>query len=639
MVIPLAVSGEVVGSPSVHFTRENAFDGEIRRQLGGVATRMSVALERARNLSRLRLQGIALTSAPNAIIIADRQGRIEWANESFCRKSGQALEELIGQAAPFLCEREPGQWRCSAIRQPESATETWRGELVQCHADGRTSIVEQIITTLRGPRGEIIHFVTVQEDITARKESERRIEHLAHHDALTGLANRVVFQDSLARALEQARRGGRMLALLLLDLDRFKLVNDSLGHAAGDLLLQGVADRLRSHVRGADLVARLGGDEFAIVQADPEGTEGAATLARRILDALDRPIVLNGREIHTTASIGITVFPGDFADGEQFVKNADLAMYRAKALGRNTYQFYSERMHAEVQARLTLENALRGALARQELVLHYQPQADLGSRAGRITSVEALLRWQHPERGLVPPGEFIPVAEDSGLIVALGRWALRRACADCRTWRESGLPPLSVDVNMSSEQFHRDDIVAAVTEALAETGLAADCLGLEVTESLLATDIRATAEALHRLRRLGVRLSIDDFGTGYSSLSYLGHFPFDRLKIDKAFVEGVTSDPNDLAIIRAIISLGHALGMRVLAEGVETPDQRRCLAEMQCDEIQGRLISRPLPAERLVEFLRDRGARATPAGRSGSMSGDWRPSISHRATPRLYSFE
>jgi diguanylate cyclase (GGDEF)-like protein/PAS domain S-box-containing protein len=618
MVIPLAVSGEVVGSLSVNFTREKAFDGEIRRHLGGVATRMSVALECARNLSRLRLQGIALTSAPNAIIIADRQGRIEWANESFCRLSGQALEGPIGRSAPFLCEGEPGRWRCSAIRQPESAIETWRGELVQCHADGRSSIVEQIITTLRGPAGEITHFVTVQEDITARKESERRIEYLAHHDALTGLANRVVFQESLARALEQARRGGRMLALLLLDLDRFKLVNDSLGHAAGDLLLQSVAGRVRAHVRGADLVARLGGDEFAIVQADPEGTEGAATLARRILEALDRPIVLDGREIHTTASIGITVFPGDEADGEQFD---------------------SERMNAEVQARLTLENALRGALARQELALHYQPQAELGSSSVRITSVEALLRWQHPERGLISPGEFIPVAEDSGLIVALGRWALRRACADCRAWRESGLPPLRVDVNISAVQFHRDDIVATATEALVETGLDADCLGLEVTESLLATDIRATAEALHRLRRLGVRLSIDDFGTGYSSLSYLGNFPFDRLKIDKAFVEGGTSDPNDLAIIRAIISLGHTLRMRVLAEGVETPEQRRCLAEMQCDEIQGRLISRPLPTERLVEFLRDRGAHATPCGRSGSMSGDWRRSISHRATPRLYSFE
>ncbi len=287
-------------------------------------------------------------------------------------------------------------------------------------------------------------------------------------------------------------------------------------------------------------------------------------------------------------------------------------MYRAKAEGRNTFEFYSERMNAGVQRRLALENALRVALVRQEFVLYYQPQADLRD-SGRIVSVEALLRWQHPELGLILPGEFIPVAEESGLIVDLGRWALRQACVQCQAWRNAGLPPLRVEVNISAVQLKRDDLTATVSAALAETELAPAGLGLEVTESLLASDIPATAAALHDLRRLGIRLSIDDFGTGYSSLSYLGHFPFDRLKIDKAFVRGLIADPNDVAIIRAIIAVGHALGMRVLAEGVETPEQRNALAEAGCDEIQGYLLSRPLPAEGLPEFLRARDARRTSA--------------------------
>jgi diguanylate cyclase (GGDEF)-like protein/PAS domain S-box-containing protein len=607
MVIPLSFKGEVVGSLSVNSVRENAFDGEIRRHISDVATRMSVALGRAHDLSRLRLQGIALSSAPNAIIIADRQGQIEWANESFYRLSGASTEEIIGWTPPFLSAGEPGKWMRDTVGGQVPAVATWRGELAQCHKDGHSYIVEEVITPLRDPHGEITHFITIQEDITARKESELRIEYLAHHDALTGLANRIIFQEFLTRALEQARRRQRTLALLLLDLDHFKIVNDSLGHEAGDLLLKIVADRLRSCVRGTDLVARLGGDEFAIVQAEPEGPEAAARLARRVLHVLERPIVLPERQVHTTASIGIMVLPADGASTEQFVKNADLAMYRAKTEGRNNFQFYSEWMNAEVQERLALESALRAALARQEFVLHYQPLADLG--AGGITGVEALLRWHHPQRGLVMPSRFISIAEDSGLIVPLGRWVLRQACARCRTWREAGLPLLRVHVNVSTAQFKRDNVLSTVSEILAETGLPPDGLGLEVTESLLAADIPAIAENLHRVRRLGVQLSLDDFGTGYSSLSYLGHFPFERLKIDKTFVRGLNTAPNDAAIVRAIIGMGHALGMRVVGEGVETAEQRCSLAAGGCDEIQGYLISHPLPAEGIAEWLQGYAAR------------------------------
>jgi len=601
MVVPLSYKGKVVGSLSVNSPQENAFDDEIRRHISDVATRMSVALGRAHDLGRLRLQGVALSSAPNAIIIADRQGRIEWANESFCRLSGCCAEEIIGWTPPFLSNGEPGQWVRETIGEQVPAVETWRGELAQCHKDGHSYIVEQVITPLRDPHGEVTHFITNQEDITARKQSELRIEYLAHHDALTGLANRVIFQDFLTRSLEQSRRRRRTLALLLLDVDRFKIVNDSLGHDAGDLLLKIVADRLRSCVRGTDLVARLGGDEFAIVQAEPDGTEGAASLARRILDVLARPVVLAEREVHTTASIGIMFFPADDVGTEQFVKNADVALYRAKTEGRNNFQFYSHGMNAGVQERLALENGLRAALAGQEFVVHYQPHVDLGT--DRITGVEALVRWRHPERGLLMPGQFISIAEDSGLIVPLGLWVLRQACAQCQTWREAGLPSLRVHVNVSTAQFKRDDVVSTVSEVLAETGLPPNGLGLEVTESLLASDLPVTAETLHRLRRLGVQVSLDDFGTGYSSLSYLAHFPFDRLKVDKSFIRGLVTDSNDAAIVRAIIGMGHALGMRVVAEGVETVEQRCSLAAGGCDEIQGYLISHPLPAEGIVEFL------------------------------------
>jgi len=601
MVLPLSFKGEIVGALSVNSVRENAFDDEIRRHISDVATRMSVALGRAYDLNRLRLQGIALGSAPNAIIIADRRGGIEWANESFCRLSGCSTQEIIGRTPPFLSNGDPGKWLRDTIDGQVPAVETWRGELAQRHRDGHSYIVEQVISPLRDRSGEITHFITIQEDITARKDSELRIDYLAHHDALTGLANRIIFQDFLTRAMQEARRRRRSLALLLLDLDRFKLVNDSLGHHGGDLLLKIVADRLRSCVRGADLVARLGGDEFAIVQVEPEGTEGAAQLARRVLSVLDRPIVLAEREVHTTASIGIMLFPADDASTEQFVKNADLAMYQAKTEGRNNFQFYSSWMNEGVQERLALENGLRAALARQEFVLHYQPVADLG--AGMITGVEAFLHWHHPQRGVVIPSQFIPIAEDSGLIVPLGRWVLRQACAQCRAWREAGLPPLRVDVNVSTVQFKRDDVIATVRDALAENGLPPDALGLEVTESLLAADVPATAETLRSLRRLGVHLSLDDFGTGYSSLSYLGHFPFDRLKIDQSFVRGLITDSTDAAIVRAIIGMGHALGMRVVGEGVETAEQRCSLTMEGCDEIQGYLISHPLSAERFAEFL------------------------------------
>ena len=538
----------------------------------------------------MRLQGIALHSAPNAIIIADRQGRIEWANESFCRLSGSSPEEILGWTPPFLSEGEPGNWLRETIREQTPAVETWRGELVLRHQDGHSFTVEQSIRPLRDPNGAITHFVTIQEDITARKESEMRIEYLAHHDTLTGLANRIIFQDFLTRSLEQARRRGRMLALHLLDLDRFKVVNDTLGHDAGDSLLKVVADRLRTCTRETDLVARLGGDEFAIVQTEPEGTEGAAKLARRILGELERPMVVDGREFHTTASIGIMVFPADDASTEQFVKNADLAMYRAKSEGRNTFQFYSREMNATVEERMSLENSLGPRWRVRNSSVHYQPLLEL--EAGRITDVEALVRWHHPQRSWIMPSQFIPIAEDSGLIVPLGRWVLSQACAQRRAWQEAGLPPLRIHVNVSTAQFKRDDVISSVSEVLAENSLSPDSLGLEVTESLLASDVPATAEILHRLSRLGVELSLDDFGTGYSSLSYLTHFPFDRLKVDKAFVQGLVTNSKDAAIVRAIIGMGHALGMRVVAEGVETAEQRSLLTAKGCDAIQGYLISR-----------------------------------------------
>ena len=473
----------------------------------------------------------------------------------------------------------------------------WRGELNERRKDGSLFTVHQTITPLRGPDGAIAHFVAIHEDITQRKAAEAQFEYIAEHDVLTGLDNRLVFQRSLSEAVVRAKRNGTMLAVMFLDLDRFKIINDSLGHAVGDQLLKSVASRIRSAVRASDVVARLGGDEFAIVQTDLIQTSGSVILATKLLELIAEPIMLGKQEVQTSASLGITIYPSDQSEPEQLLTNADLAMYRAKNEGRNRYELYSPKMNEEVKSRLRLERDIQHGLERHEFTLHYQPEIDQTTR--KIIGVEALLRWRHPVRGLVSPTEFISIAEDCGLIIPLGQWALEQACIQNRDWQRAGFAPFPVSVNISPIQFQRDNIVANVRQALEDSGLDGKWLELEITEGLLMNSEHKAIAILNQLRELGAQLSIDDFGTGYSSLNYLKRFPVNKLKIDRSFVRDLESDPNDPAIIQAIISMGHSLGLRVLAEGVETENQVAILDRKGCDEYQGYFFHCPMPPDEL----------------------------------------
>ena len=442
----------------------------------------------------------------------------------------------------------------------------------------------------------------IARDVTHTRRAEERIRRLAHFDELTGLPNRTMFMHTLQRAFSLAQRRGKQFALFFIDLDRFKNINDSLGHEAGDRLLQDVARRLRNNLRESDTVARLGGDEFVVLVEDCADPRELNAIAQNILNAVGRPYTLSGREYHVTGSIGISTYPADGLDPASLLKNADIAMYLAKDRGKNNFQFYSAQQNAHSFERLALESALRHALERREFVLHYQPKIDM--RTNRIIGVEALLRWNHPDLGVVAPNQFIPLAEETGLIVPIGRWVLRTACAQSAAWRSDGLPGVRIAVNLSARQFSDDALIADIGDALAEAALAPEGLELEITESMVMQNPERAVSTLSRLRELGISVSIDDFGTGYSSLGYLKRFPIDNVKIDRSFIKDLPHDSDDAAITRAVIAMAQSLRIRVVAEGVETREQLEFLREHECDECQGYFVSRPLPPSEFALLAR-----------------------------------
>jgi diguanylate cyclase (GGDEF)-like protein/PAS domain S-box-containing protein len=561
---------------------------------------------------KLRLAATVFEASSEGIMITDASNNIVTANRAFTEITGYAEDEVRGQNPRLLNsgrqEREFYQEMWESLTQHDH----WQGELWNRRKNGEIYPEWVVINAVRNSGDVVSHYIAVFSDISQRKYDEERIGYLAHYDPLTDLPNRVLFQDQLARLLAACQRQEKLAAVLLLDLDRFKNVNESLGHMFGDQLLQQVAQRLQAVVRDVDVVARLGGDEYVVVLSELGEAQGAALVAQKILGEFSIPFAMAGQEISITASIGVSLYPDDGDNPDVLLKNAESAMYGAKQSGRNSYRFYTQSMNASVLSLLRMENAMHHALERGEFLLHYQPQVDLFN--GRVIGMEALIRWQHPERGMIPPMEFIPLAEESGFIIPIGEWVLKEACRQAKRWHDAGFGGLCVAVNLSAVQFKQSNLKDVIQGAANEAGLDLRCLELELTESLVMHNAEDVIKTLQQLKSLNLQLSIDDFGTGYSSMSYLKRFPVDKLKIDKSFIRDISDDPADLAISQAIIALGHSLGLRVIAEGVETVEQLALLHANRCDEMQGYYFSKPVDAAAFTRLLEEGRQLDVPKG-------------------------
>ncbi|MBV6341998.1 sensor domain-containing protein [Candidatus Magnetobacterium casense] len=539
------------------------------------------------------------------VLILDRNGRVVCFNRACEKTSGYDFSEIKGKCLwDFLTREEDiGLVKVNYERiikgdYPAEYENFW----ICKNATER--LIAWSNTALLNENSEVIYVIATGIDITERKLTEQRLQYLAHFDSLTDLPNRTLFYDRLGHILGHSRRYNQMFALLFLDLDGFKFVNDSLGHDMGDLLIKMAAARLPKCVRASDTVAHVGGDEFVIILPLVEKAREAALVAEKIHEAFSTPFHLDTHECFITLSIGISIYPSDGDDVDTLLKNSDIAMYQAKEKGRNTYQFYNSEMNTRALRRLKLENNLRKALERNEFIIHYQPKIDLNSWS--VCGVEALIRWINSQYGLISPAEFIPLAEDTGLIIAIGEWVLRTACAQAKQWLDAGHTGLLMSVNLSARQFTSQNLVLLIENILQETGLPAGFLELELTESVVMDDAESAIKILRDIKTMGVHVAIDDFGMGYSSLSYLKRFPIDRLKIDKSFVRDITTDPDDEAIATAIIAMSHSLKLKVIAEGVETNGQLEFLRSLNCDEAQGYLFSKPLPVKDIEAYLKSK---------------------------------
>ncbi|GGC02546.1 EAL domain-containing protein [Pseudoduganella buxea] len=559
--------------------------------------------ERKEAEEKLRLSATVLEHIGDAVMVVDAGGTIVAVNPAFTQitgyTEGEALGHDLGLTRSSRHDDTPGPRLWGELVE----SGYWRGELWCVRKNGEEFLEELTLTAVRDAAGTVTHYVGVFSDITQLKQSQDKLDHMAHHDPLTQLPNRSLFNDRLQHAIDRAGRAGEQLALLFIDLDRFKNVNDTLGHHVGDELLQQVARALASHLREGDTLARLGGDEFVVLLEDIDGQYGASLVAQKLVEMFEQPFLVAGHELFVTCSAGVSLYPADAADLNILIRNADVAMYQAKARGRNGYRFYAPEMSGEGVARLHLETYLRRSIEKDEIFLHYQPQVEIDT--GRLTGVEALVRWNHPELGLVPPFRFIPLAEDTGFINQLGQWVLHEACRQMVRWQEAGLEVPKIAVNLSVRQFERGTIVGMVGEILRETGLAPHRLQLEVTESVIMNTGDALA-FINDLHAIGVSLAIDDFGTGYSSLAYLKQMPVQTLKIDRSFIKDISTDANDEAIVIAIIQLGKSMNLSVIAEGVETEQQAAFLARHGCNLAQGYYYSRPVTPDDILQRWQQR---------------------------------
>ncbi len=606
------VSGTIGEETAIESLRSGANDYVLKNNLSRLPTAVRRALkdasehtERLATEEALRLRDRAVEASVNPILIVsalDPDMPLVYVNRAFEQVTGYGRDEAIGRNCRFLQGADCDQPELDKIRRAIAEQRDGQALLRNYRRDGSMFWNLLYITPVRDPySNQVSHFVGVQHDISEIKRYQDELEHQANHDALTGLANRLLLKDRLEQAIALGRRYGQAFSVVFIDIDNFKLINDSLGHDVGDEVLKIVGRRLFACVRDGDTVARLGGDEFVLIIAEHRRDDNMVRVAQRIIATIAQPFVIDQREFKITCSVGVASFPRDGELADALLRNADTAMYRAKDRGRNTFQLYSAEMNANLGERLTLETDLWKAIERGELALYYQPK--VACATGRIVGAEALMRWQHPVRGMLAPGKFIPIAEESSLIVEIGDWAIRSACAQNQAWQAAGLPAIPISVNISPRQLHYKDLIATVHNTLVDTMLPPEYLEIELTESAAMSNAEATIQTLTQLRAMNVRVSLDDFGTGYSSLSYLKRLPVTGLKIDQSFVRDVTEDPDDAAIVRAIIVVAQELALDVTAEGVETLEQIRFLRKQGCGHAQGYYFARPVPAAEMGALL------------------------------------
>ncbi|MDD2758665.1 MAG: EAL domain-containing protein [Methylomonas sp.] len=565
------------------------------------ASIIGIVLERTRSLESLRLFQKVFEGSQEGIMITDTNKVILSVNPGFTKILGYTEDELIGQTPIKFASGYHGRRFYEGMWHSIDTFGHWHGEIWNRRKNGEIFPEWLAISEVKDARGETTHYIGIFSDISERKDAEEQIRYLSSHDVLTGLPNRMLFEDRLNNAISFAERNHSKVALLNLDLDHFKMLNESLGHAAGDALLLRLTSRLKQCVREIDTLCRSGGDEFFIALAHLEDTDAISAIVDQILEQITEPFSLEGRSLSLSCSIGIAVYPDDGDDFDILMKRADKAMYQAKDSGRNTYRYFTEQLNSDSVEYMHITHELREAIKNNQFILHYQPQIDLTT--GGVLGVEALVRWDHPVEGLMPPGRFIGIAEQNGLIVDIGQWVLHEACRQAVAWERAGLPPMVVAVNVSAVQFRRGNFEQVLRSALDGSGLAPRNLEIELTESTLFHDMDYMLTLLNDLKGLGVKLAIDDFGTGYSSLAYLKKFKIDRLKIDRSFVRDIASDPNDAAIVRAIVQMAHTLNLRVIAEGVEDRNMLEYLRSCHCDEVQGYYLAKPMSAAEIAEFI------------------------------------
>ncbi len=596
----VASNGDVIGIMAVMDTKPLDLAAWLKPLLGLYANRATLEIQRRQALKELELAASVFEQSSEAILICDADVNIIKVNPQFSNITGYSFEEVQGKNPRLFQSGEHSREFYAQIWQTLESEGVWQGEFVDKRKNGEVFISNQVIKAVTD-RDRVLYYISIINDITEKKHAEEKIYQLAHRDLITKLPNRSSFHKLLREAVESAKTKHAKVAVMFIDLDHFKLINDTSGHPAGDELLLQVGERLEQFLVQENSVARFGGDEFTVMMPGIDSRDEAAELAQKILDALSQPFNLNGNEVIISASIGISLCPDNGASVSELLSCADVAMYQAKESGRNSYQFYTSQMQAEAHERVVIERELRLALKHEQFELHYQPQYDI--KHNKIIGFEALIRWNHPDKGLIPPDKFIPIAEATGLIIPIGEWVLRTACKQHREWLDRYATDLIMAINLSARQFFQSDLMDLIASVIQETAISPSSLELEITESMMISKVEETIETLQGIKTLGVQLSIDDFGTGYSSLAYLKKLPLNKLKIDKSFIDGLPQDADDTAIVQATIAIAKSLGLTVIAEGVETKLQLDRLSQLDCDEVQGYYFSRPLPAPALTALL------------------------------------